>query len=1012
MMEFNFFGSMTKLNFGKGRSKSQRINDPNKSVERQTGEVSHPRHEKAEEGKSTLRRFFSLTKLNTDHSKDIVLKSTTQYFDDFDNTVDQVPAVNEASGLNEITASEYTDEEEVERRDKFESQNTTFYKVLTKSFYDEHLHNLNKFQKHEGGLKSSTKRDKKLTKNLKERKLVISSPQNFQRVENDIINTLRREAEKIGPIKKSASLDNLLRDFSEDSDDIADDDNEVIFSELARGKLEISASACSFEDQQTQANFRFEMCECGEEHRVVPQPSSFLDRTVSVNNNLVADTDSSDSDYDGHHDSEPNLVVMRNMSQSTPELLKSINQVPKDRSDRPKENKFPLDDDVKLRRKPEIRNNRLSKTTDYDSNVRKRNNNIITNTKNFDIRGIMKIDLPTGSVLTKWKEEYISYENENFYRINEKTKNKELLYFNVAIKSIRYPKSKESKEVEIRDNKSIFMLHFQELKYARQFMENDRIQDYLVDNKHTIKKTLLRFLGKRSSIEILEKKGIYKNENIFANTLAKIYNKSGLLVPMFIYEVIQLVELPENITTLGIYRTSGNLAIIQKIRCEVDNGRLNILSQYAKDPDVLTGSLKLFFRELKEPLISPDVCEKLLELTKTEPAKMSSKDHTRIRSVLIKNLHEANLETFAVLMKHLIEVAKYKEYNKMDAYNLAICWGPTMIFSAHPETLTPATIELSKDIVAQSHDATKLVDFLLGYYELYPAELASLGRGPKLESESERLHLLGRQDSKDSMDSYDSMRSKKSGSSVSLSVDEITKRLVEYIEPQISTEGLYLKQGSTDKTSKIIKKLNKKKINELEKYKNDVLELAEALKKYLKDQDCLVTPDALESVLRISPDSSYSCLEPATRRKLISQIEDTPKKDTLIFLLRHLAKVLEYQESSYGVPKNQLLTIWTNVLNNQKKTKTSNEEFEKFLSVAVKVFNDNLPDVVRSSFNNNGNSPNRNGSMNELFKEMKMQHHFQSDQTDRNSRYDNVDSDVGEASILEETEEKTEQTKL
>ncbi|XP_050302962.1 uncharacterized protein LOC126740816 isoform X3 [Anthonomus grandis grandis] len=694
------------------------------------------------------------------------------------------------------------------------------------------------------------------------------------------------------------------------------------------------------------------------------------------------------------------------------ELLKSINQVPKDRSDRPKENKFPLDDDVKLRRKPEIRNNRLSKTTDYDSNVRKRNNNIITNTKNFDIRGIMKIDLPTGSVLTKWKEEYISYENENFYRINEKTKNKELLYFNVAIKSIRYPKSKESKEVEIRDNKSIFMLHFQELKYARQFMENDRIQDYLVDNKHTIKKTLLRFLGKRSSIEILEKKGIYKNENIFANTLAKIYNKSGLLVPMFIYEVIQLVELPENITTLGIYRTSGNLAIIQKIRCEVDNGRLNILSQYAKDPDVLTGSLKLFFRELKEPLISPDVCEKLLELTKTEPAKMSSKDHTRIRSVLIKNLHEANLETFAVLMKHLIEVAKYKEYNKMDAYNLAICWGPTMIFSAHPETLTPATIELSKDIVAQSHDATKLVDFLLGYYELYPAELASLGRGPKLESESERLHLLGRQDSKDSMDSYDSMRSKKSGSSVSLSVDEITKRLVEYIEPQISTEGLYLKQGSTDKTSKIIKKLNKKKINELEKYKNDVLELAEALKKYLKDQDCLVTPDALESVLRISPDSSYSCLEPATRRKLISQIEDTPKKDTLIFLLRHLAKVLEYQESSYGVPKNQLLTIWTNVLNNQKKTKTSNEEFEKFLSVAVKVFNDNLPDVVRSSFNNNGNSPNRNGSMNELFKEMKMQHHFQSDQTDRNSRYDNVDSDVGEASILEETEEKTEQTKL
>lgn len=66
---------------------------------------------------------------------------------------------------------------------------------------------------------------------------------------------------------------------------------------------------------------------------------------------------------------------------------------------------------------------------------------------------------------------------------------------------------------------------------------------------------------------------------------------------------------------LGVYRTSGNLATIQKIRFEVDNGRLNILGQYAKDPDVLTGSLKLFFRELKEPLISREVCDKLLDFT-------------------------------------------------------------------------------------------------------------------------------------------------------------------------------------------------------------------------------------------------------------------------------------------------------------------------------------------------------------------------------------------------------------
>lgn len=49
-----------------------------------------------------------------------------------------------------------------------------------------------------------------------------------------------------------------------------------------------------------------------------------------------------------------------------------------------------------------------------------------------------------------------------------------------------------------------------------------------------------------------------------------------------------------------------------------------------------------------------------------------------------------------------------------------------------------------------------------------------------------------------------------------------------------------------------MKKLNKKKIKELEKYKNDVPELTDALKKYLKDHDSLICDDAVESVLRIT----------------------------------------------------------------------------------------------------------------------------------------------------------------
>lgn len=187
-----------------------------------------------------------------------------------------------------------------------------------------------------------------------------------------------------------------------------------------------------------------------------------------------------------------------------------------------------------------------------------------------------------------------------------------MLKTNVTLKSARIL---NKKDVELRDaNNLCYILFFDSSKDAKTFVESEKIRCYTEnDNKSTITKTLLRLLGKRSSRELLERKGIYQNEPIFGNTLRNIYNtEKG--VPEFIIRTMELIERPENITSLGIYRTSGNLATIQKIRFEVDKGRLDILKDYCKDVDVLTGCLKLFFRELKEPLIPCDVCDNLLSV--------------------------------------------------------------------------------------------------------------------------------------------------------------------------------------------------------------------------------------------------------------------------------------------------------------------------------------------------------------------------------------------------------------
>lgn len=124
----------------------------------------------------------------------------------------------------------------------------------------------------------------------------------------------------------------------------------------------------------------------------------------------------------------------------------------------------------------------------------------------------------------------------------------------------------------------------------------------------------MKFLKRRSSKDVLVRKGILKNEPIFGNSLNSLWESYEVEVPQFITKVIDIIERPYNITSLGIYRASGNLATIQKIRLNVDKNNLKILEEYRKDTDVLTGCLKMFFRELNQPLIPIEVYEYLLKL--------------------------------------------------------------------------------------------------------------------------------------------------------------------------------------------------------------------------------------------------------------------------------------------------------------------------------------------------------------------------------------------------------------
>ncbi|XP_047999713.1 uncharacterized protein LOC125236825 isoform X3 [Leguminivora glycinivorella] len=197
-------------------------------------------------------------------------------------------------------------------------------------------------------------------------------------------------------------------------------------------------------------------------------------------------------------------------------------------------------------------------------------------------------------------------------------------------------------------------------------------------NKSHVRSRLKKFFLKRPSMEQLVKKGIYKDEPVFGRNLSEVVPAdANPRVPPFVVACIKEIESnEENMCTDGLYRASGNLSQVQKIRLDIDQNKLSSIEENA-DIHVLTGSLKLFFRELKEPLIPCNMFDRVLAACSIKPREAKIKEFRDI----VNSLPPCNRDTLKYLLEHLLRVTKYSERNRMHTANLAIVFGPTLLWA-------------------------------------------------------------------------------------------------------------------------------------------------------------------------------------------------------------------------------------------------------------------------------------------------------------------------------------------
>ncbi|KAI8642328.1 Rho GTPase activation protein [Parasitella parasitica] len=126
---------------------------------------------------------------------------------------------------------------------------------------------------------------------------------------------------------------------------------------------------------------------------------------------------------------------------------------------------------------------------------------------------------------------------------------------------------------------------------------------------------------------------------------------------------------------VGIYRLSGQTTRIQK---STDDSFFVVHENFTdpeqvdfeqeQDINVITGLLKLYFRELKNPLLTFEYYDRFIEA-----AKLQDYDERMFRlKSIIQVLPVVNYKVLQYLARHLERVQNNSHINKMEASNLAL----------------------------------------------------------------------------------------------------------------------------------------------------------------------------------------------------------------------------------------------------------------------------------------------------------------------------------------------------
>ncbi|XP_013176425.1 PREDICTED: GTPase-activating protein CdGAPr isoform X3 [Papilio xuthus] len=189
------------------------------------------------------------------------------------------------------------------------------------------------------------------------------------------------------------------------------------------------------------------------------------------------------------------------------------------------------------------------------------------------------------------------------------------------------------------------------------------------------------FILSRPSRRSLKQQGILK-ERVFGCDLGEHLLNCGHDVPQVLAECARAIERRGAVD--GIYRLSGGAALTQRLRAAFDaagDTPPDLAPPLQRDPHALASLLKMYFRELPNPLCTYQLYESFVSAVQQpdEAARLRA-----MRDTVVK-LPPPHYRTLSYLMRHLRRVSLLSAATGMTARNMAIVWAPNLLRSPAPQ---------------------------------------------------------------------------------------------------------------------------------------------------------------------------------------------------------------------------------------------------------------------------------------------------------------------------------------